>query len=220
MRILIKSLQNIYAISSKSGSLPNYIWRNSAGNFFFFSECFQNFWCIFSSSNTLWLVRLTWNEKLVHRFDTGWTMWPWPLTSSMNLTFDFSRSIAACQEVLVRLMWTERKWINRYLTDYMALSFGDVHDLDPEFAMSKFEIAFLRNGRAERHKYERDVSLPFMTMTLTCVWPRSGGCMYQIVSGVTLDVGVPSTYLVLFIINCGMIQVILPYYHNTLASKI
>ena len=39
-----------------------------------------------------------------------------------------------------------------YLTDYMTVSFGHVHDLDPEFAMSKFEIAFLRNGRTEWHK--------------------------------------------------------------------
>ena len=46
----------------------------------------QKFGCVFSRSNTLlnisqeWLVRLMWNEKEVHRLDTGWNMWPWPLS--------------------------------------------------------------------------------------------------------------------------------------------
>ena len=33
------------------------------------------------------VVILLWSWSL----DTGWTMWPWPLTSPMTLTFDFSR---------------------------------------------------------------------------------------------------------------------------------
>ena len=41
----------------------------------------------------------------------------------------------------------------------------------------------------------KDVSHPFMTMRLTCV-TMVGGRMYRIVTGVTSDVGVPSTYLV------------------------
>ena len=44
---------------------------------------------------------------------------------------------------------------------------------------------------------ERDVSRSFMTMTVTYGW---GGWMYHIVTGVTSDVGVPSTYLV----KCGI----------------
>ena len=72
--------------------------------------------CVFSRSNTLldisqeWLVRLMWNEKEVHRLDAGWTMWPWPVTSSM--TFDFSRSnfkIAVSEELLSDVKQKESK---------------------------------------------------------------------------------------------------------------
>ena len=39
-------------------------------------------------------------------------------------------------------------------------------------------------------------SRSFMTMTVTIWWPRSGVSIYQIVTGVTSNVGVPSTHLV------------------------
>ena len=38
------------------------------------------------------LVRLMWNEKEVHQLDTGYNMWPWPLTSLIILTLEVSRS--------------------------------------------------------------------------------------------------------------------------------
>ena len=45
----------------------------------------------FARSNTIlamvsqeWLVRLMWKEKEVHRLDTEYNMWPWPLTSLMT----------------------------------------------------------------------------------------------------------------------------------------
>ena len=41
-------------------------------------------------------------------------------------------------------------------------------------------------------------SRSFMTMTMTIWWPRSGVWIYQIVTGVTSVVGVPSTHLVYF----------------------
>ena len=77
---------------------------------------FQNIGHVFSRSNTIlaisqeWLVRLMWNEKEVHRLDTGYNMWPWSLTSLMTLALDVSRSnfeIALSQELLVWLMWNE-----------------------------------------------------------------------------------------------------------------
>ena len=52
------------------------------------------------------------NEKEVLRLDTGYKMWPWPLTSLMTLTLDASRSnfeIAVSQELLVWLMWNEKE---------------------------------------------------------------------------------------------------------------
>ena len=53
-----------------------------------------------------------WNEKEVHQLDTGYSMWPWPMTSLMTLTLDFSMSdfnIAPSEEVLVWLMWNEKE---------------------------------------------------------------------------------------------------------------
>ena len=71
-----------------------------------------------SRSNTIlaisqeWLVRLMWNKKEVHWLDTGYNMWPWPLTSLMTLTLDVSRSnfeIALSPELLIWLIWNERE---------------------------------------------------------------------------------------------------------------
>ena len=50
-------------------------------------------------------------------------------------------------------------------------------------------------GQLTLHKW--GISRSFMTMTMTIWWPRSGVWIYQIVTGVTSVVGVPSTHLVL-----------------------
>ena len=49
-------------------------------------------------------------------------------------------------------------------------------------------------GRLTLHK--GGGSRLFMTMTMTIWWPRSGVWIYQIVTGVTSVIGVPSTHLV------------------------
>ena len=59
-----------------------------------------------------WLVRLMWNEKEVYWLDTGYNMWPSPLTSLMTLTMDVSRSnfeIALSPGLLVWLMLNEKE---------------------------------------------------------------------------------------------------------------
>ena len=82
-------------IITKLGSYMLINWSDFGGILWenlFCQIFFENFGCVFSRSNTLldisqeWLVRLMWNEKEVHRMDTGWTMWPWPLTWPMTLT--------------------------------------------------------------------------------------------------------------------------------------
>ena len=45
-------------------------------------------------------------------------------------------------------------------------------------------------------------SRSFMTMTMTIWWPRSGVWIYQIVTGLTSVVGVPSTHLTSFTYIC------------------
>ena len=49
-------------------------------------------------------------------------------------------------------------------------------------------------------------SRPFMTMTMTIWWPRSGVWIYQIVTGVTSVVGMPSTHLVCFLYYCPICE--------------
>ena len=44
-------------------------------------------------------------------------------------------------------------------------------------------------------------SRSFMTMTMTIWWPRSGVWIYQVVTGVTSVVGVPSTHLVVYVVT-------------------
>ena len=117
---LNQSLQNLVAISHWSYHLIRF-WKNSVGNSYLPNFPWKFRMCFFSRSNTLldmsqeWLVRLMWNEKEVHQLDTGWTMWPWPSTSPMTLTFDFSRSnfkIAVSQELLSDWCETKRKQVN------------------------------------------------------------------------------------------------------------
>ena len=100
------------------------LWRSSVRNCYFGKFSLKNFGCVFSKLNTIltisqeWLVRLIWNEKEVHRLDTGYTMWPWTLASLMTLTLDVSRSnfeIAVSWELLVWLMWNEKE-VTKYDT--------------------------------------------------------------------------------------------------------
>ena len=132
----------------------------------------------FSRSNTIlticqeWLVQLMWNEKEVHWLDTGYNIWPWPLTSLMTLTLDVSRSnfeIAISPELLVWLMWNYGKWVNIIL--------GRSYDLalwpDPWPWPWSFKVRVWNSlsqewgGRLTMN--EKDVSHPFMTIILTCV---------------------------------------------------
>ena len=73
-------------------------------------------------------------------------------------------------------------------------------------------------GRLTLHKGVGSRS--FMTMTMTIWWPRSGAWIYQVVTGVTSVVGVPSTHLVY--LASGSLPVwhylkcclILPHFHQ------
>ena len=93
------------------------------------------------------VCRLMWNEKEVHQLDTGYNMWPWPLTSLMNSTLDVSMSnfeIPVSQEFLYD--WGEMKRKRSPLTTPMALTL--------EF-----------QGQSDMDK--NDVSRPFMTIIST-----------------------------------------------------
>ena len=112
--------------------LEKFCWK-----LLFWQSFFKNFGCVFSRSNTIlaisqeWLVWLMWNEKEVHWLDTGYNIWPWPLTSLMTLTLDVSRSNFEISGIvgLIDVKWkgSELIW---YWADCMTLPFDHNHDLD------------------------------------------------------------------------------------------
>ena len=73
----------------------------------------------------------------------------------------------------------------------MTLTFNHTHDLDLGVSRSESEIALSHKWGGRLTMNEKDVSHPFMTMILTCVTMVG----WADVTGVTSDVGVPSTYL-------------------------
>ena len=107
---LIGSLHNVAALLPESRwlldcILEKFVLHCYFGKFSLFCPYLRNGWPIDV------------NEKEVHWLDTGYNLWPWPLTSLMTLTLDFSRSnfeIALSPELLV---WCDmkRKWVNMTL---------------------------------------------------------------------------------------------------------
>ena len=186
--------------------LEKFYWK-----LLFWQIFFKNFGCVFSRSNTIlaisheWLVRLMWNEKEMHRLDTGYNMWPWSLTSLMTLTLDVSRSnfeIAPSLELLVWLMWNEKE-VSKYDT-------GPIYELAlwphpwpwPWSWNSKVRVwisVISGMGWPMTWNEKSSASHPFMTMILTRV-TRVGWADVLDSAHVTSDVGVPSTYLGVIII--------------------
>ena len=127
------------------------------------------------------MVRLPQNEKQTCRLSSRPHMWPMGLTLTIILTFE---------------IWSSN----------VTLTFDHTHDLYHGFSWSNFEIAVEWEGRLALHK--GCGSRSFMTMTVTIWWLRSGVWIYQIVTGVTSVVGVPSTHLVNNVIQRLSCQVI------------
>ena len=77
------SLPSMADLLPKSWLLPDYMLEKFCWKLLFWHFFFK-FGCVFSRSNTIlaisqeWLDWLMWNKKEVHRFDTGYNMWPWP----------------------------------------------------------------------------------------------------------------------------------------------
>ena len=95
---------------------------------------------------------------------------------------------------LINVKWklSELIW---YWIDCMTLPFDHTHCLDLGVEISRSEITVSPEWEGRLTWNEKDVSYhswPWYWL----VWPWWGGLMYQIVTGVTSDVGVPSTYLV------------------------
>ena len=117
-----------------------------------------------------WLVRLMWKEKEVHRLDTGYNMWPWPLISLMTLSLDVSRSNfeIAVSVGLIDVKWKGSELIG-YWNDYMTLPFDHTLDLDLRVSRSESEIDLSQKWNGQLTWNAKDVNHPFMTMILTSV---------------------------------------------------
>ena len=114
----------------------------------FWQIFFKNFGCVFSRSNTIlaisqeWLVRLMWNEKEVHRLDTGYNMClTFDLTHDLDLGYfkvKFRNSSISGIVGLIDVKWKRGQSI-WYWADYMTLPFGHSHDLDLGFGIARSE---------------------------------------------------------------------------------
>ena len=112
------------------------------------------------------MVRLPRNEKQTYRLNSRAQMW----SSTIILTFEFWRS-----NVTLTFDHT-RPW--------------------PWIFVVKFWYSCISEWEGWLTLHKGGGSRSFMTMTMTIWWPRSGVWIYQIVTGVTLVVGVPWTHLV------------------------
>ena len=101
-------------------------WQKFSWKLLFWQIFFKIFGCVFSRSNTIlaisqqWLVQFMWNEKEVHRLDTGYNTWPWTLTSLMTLTLNVSKVKCqnSCISGIVGLI--DVKWKGSELIWYWA----------------------------------------------------------------------------------------------------
>ena len=114
-----------------------------------------------------------WKEKEVHWLDTEYDMWPWTLTS---LTHDlglgcfkvkFRNSSISGIVGLIDVKWKGSELI--YWDNCMTLPFDHTHDLDLGVSRSESEIAVSQEWGGQLTWNKKDVSHPFITMTLTSV---------------------------------------------------
>ena len=121
---LIRSLQKWQLCCSSHGYYLIRFWN--CWKLLFWQIFLKNFGCVFSRSNIVlaiisqeWLVRLMWNEKEVHWLDTGYNIWPWPLTSPMTLTLEFQgQSLKSFISGMGRPIDDERKGCESSIHDH------------------------------------------------------------------------------------------------------
>ena len=133
------------------------------------------------------MVQLPWNEKQIFQLNSWPQMWPSGLTLAMTLTLNF-------QGQIWNLLYHDLDlWILKVKCDL---------DLWPHtwpwpwIFMVKFWNSCISEWEGWLTLHKGGGSRSVMTMTMTIWWARSGVWIYQIVTGVTSVVGVPSTHLV------------------------
>ena len=172
------------------------------------------------------MVRLPRNEKQTYRLISRPQMWPLGLTLDMTLTLNFQGQIwnwlYLCQK------WSDcHKTKSKHINWTLGLKCD--HQIWPWLwpwpwiFKVKYEFLYLNQNWPDCHETKskhidwnsRPQIWPMgLTLAMTLIfefwrsyviltiwWPRSGVRIYQIVTGVTSDVGVPSTHLV----DCVMV---------------
>ena len=107
-----------------------------------------------------------WKVKEVHRFHTGYNLWPWPLNSLMTLTLHVTRSNSKIAVSRGLLVWSE---LIGYWANCMTMPFDHTRDLDLGVSRSESEIALSQEWNGQLAWNKQDVSHTFMTIILTSV---------------------------------------------------
>ena len=121
------------------------------------------------------MVRLPQNEKQTHRLNSWPQMWPSDLTLAVTLTLNFQGEIWI-------FIYLNKNWPDCHETKSKHIDLNSRPQIWPLGLTLAMTLIF---------EFWRSYVI------LTIWWPRSGVRIYQIVTGVTSDVGVPSTHLVL-----------------------
>ena len=148
------------------------------------------------------MVRLPRNEKQTYQLNSGAQMWPAGLTLAMTLTLNFKVKYRICYiSAKNGPIATKRKAnISIELWGSNVTSGFDLgHDLDLEFSRSNIEFAI---SQPKMVRLPRNEKQTYWLNSRPQMWPMVW--IYQIVTGVTSVVGVPSTHLVTSIIKCCM----------------
>ena len=143
-----------------------------------------------------------WNENGSASFG----YWIWYVTLASDITHDldlgcfkvkFRNSCISRIFGLIDVKWKGSELIG-YRADYMTLTFDHTHDLDLGVSRSESEIALSQEWDGQLTWNIKDVSHPFMTMILTSVTMAGWADvpLSRLLTGLTSDVGVPSTYVV------------------------
>ena len=124
------------------------------------------------------VVRLPRNEKQTYRLNSRPQIWPMGLILTITLTFRILK--VKCDLHLWPHTWP---W--------------------PWIFMVKFWNSCISEWEGRLTLHKGGGSRSFITMPMTIWWPRSGVWIYQIVTGVTSVVGMPSTHLVSYLVITG-----------------
>ena len=120
------------------------------------------------------MVSLPRNEKQTHRLNSRPQMWPSDLNLAMTLTLNFQGQIR-------NLLYLNQKWCDCHKMKSKHIGLSSRSQMWPMYLALAMTLIF-------------EFSKSYVILT---IWgPRSGVSIYQIVTWVTSDVGVPSTHLV------------------------